>query len=273
MRMLVMMVLGVATSAMAGAIGGTVTASYANSDMRTPKVQIDVGLTCSLTCDPSAPTKHYQIVAGLQSYYASAPTETGDLFVFYSTDLDLDGQASDLNSNFKPGQTVFLKATSVTCHCGNRTGEGGYIDLTTPNIVIPALISTETSVRVGDDAFFTAQADLRGAEQVEMKAVGGGLNTSKLFGVADLTQQGYAIYHVTFTEPGTATVTATLQPSGVVSTETWTVVARNSSTGGGGGSSATGGGSGGGGSSSPEGCSTTGGLSVLALLALALRRR
>lgn len=274
MRMLLMAVLGLASSAMAGAIGGTVTAAYANSDMGIPKVQIDVNLTCTLTCDASAPTKHYAIGAGLRSYYASAPTETGGVYSFYSTDLDLDGQASDLNTHVKAGQTLFLKATSVTCQCGGRTGEGGYIDLTTPSVVIPALISTQTSVRVGDDIYFSAAADLRGAEQVELKAVGGGLNASKLFGVADLDQQGYAVYHVTFTEPGTATVTATLQPSGVASTATWTVVANGSSGGGGGGSSATGGGAGGGGgSSAPQGCSTTGGLAGLALLALVLRRR
>jgi len=278
MRMIMMAVVVVASSAMAGAIGGTVTASYLNSDMGPPSVQIDVNLTCSLSCDASAPTKHFAIVAGLQSYYASAPTETGDLFAFYSSDLDLDGQASAVSTSFKAGQTVFLKATSVTCHCGNRTGEGGYIDLITPNIVIPASIIPETSVRVGDDIYFSAAADLRGAEQVEMKAVGGGVNTSKRFGVADLTSQGYAIYHVTFTEPGTATVSATLQPSGVASTATWTVLANGASTGGGGGSSATGGGSGGGsggGTTPPSGCSTTGGLDALAMLALglALRRR
>lgn len=273
MRMIVMAVWVVGSAAMAQAIGGTLTATYLNSDQRTPNVQVDVSLTCSLNCDPSAPVKHFQIAAGIYSHYAAAPTENAGYSAFFSTDLDLDGQASGVSTNFKPGQTVFLKASSVTCRCGNRTGEGGYVDLTTPSIVIPALINTATSVRVGDEQYFSAAADLRGGEQVELKAVGGGLNTSRVFGVADLSTQGYAIDRITFTEPGTATVTATLLPSGVASTETWTVVARTGPTGGGGGSSATGGGSGGGGSTAPEGCSTTGGLEVLGALALVLSRR
>lgn len=271
MRTLVMAVVVVASAAMAQAIGGTVSARYLNSDQGTPNVQVDVNLTCSLSCDASAPTKHFVIVGGVASKYAAAPTEGAGFSAFFTSDLDLDGQASAVSMNFKAGQTVTLKATSVSCHCGNRNGEGGFIDLTTPNLVIPALISTETSVRVGDDVYFTAAADLRGSEQVELKVEGGGLSQSKLFGVAELSQQGYAVYPIAFTAPGTATVTATLRPSGVASTASWTVVARaGSGSGGGGGSSGTGGG--GGGDAAP-GCSSAGGLDVLLALALVLARR
>lgn len=273
MRTLLTAVVLVASSAMAAAIGGTMSATYLNSDRGVPSVQVDVNLTCSLTCDASAPVKHFAIKAGIQSYYASAPTETGDYSAFLATDLDLDGQASATSTSFKAGQTVFLKAGSVTCQCGNRTGEGGYLDLTTTNVVIPANISTETSVRVGDDVYFSVAADLRGAEQVELKAVGGGLDTTKVFGVADLSSQGYAINIIKFTAPGTATVTAKLLPSGVTSTQTWTVTANGSSTGGGTGSTGGGSGSGGGGGATSQGCSTTGGLGLLAMLVLALARR
>jgi hypothetical protein len=262
-----------ASTAMAQAISGTLTATYLNSNQGSPTVQVDVNLACSLTCDTSAPVKHFRINAGISSQYASAPTEAAGFSALYSTDLDLDGQASATSTNFKPGQTVFLKATSATCHCGNRIGEGGYIDITTPNLVIPALISTETSVRTGDDVYFSVRADLRGTEQVELAVSGGGLSKSRTFGVSDLSQQGFAIDIIQFTAAGTATVTATLKPSGVTSTATWTVVARNSGTGGGGGSSGTGGGSGGGGEpTEPQGCSAIGG-NALMLLALALARR
>lgn len=271
MKRLVLVGVLVATTAMAQAIGGTLTASYLNSNNGISQVQIDVNLTCTLTCDTSAPVKHFAIVAGIYSHYASAVMETAGYSAFLSTDLDLDGQASVLSSNFKAGQTVFLKATSATCHCGNRNGEGGFIDLTTPSFSIPAFINTQTSVRVGDQTFLSAAADLRGSEQVELKVEGGGLNESRLFGVAELSS-GYARYPLTFTTPGTATVTATLRPSGVASSATWAIVARPSATGGGGGSSSTGGGAGGGGATEPMGCNAIGGPSLL-LLALALARR
>lgn len=274
MRVLLTAVVLVASSAMAAAIGGTISATPVNSAQGVPSVRVDVSLTCSLTCDASAPVKHFAIGAGMRSYYASAPAETGAYFAFLTTDLDLDGQASATSTNFKAGQTVFLKAESVTCWCGNRGGEGGYVDLTTPNFVLPANIGIQTSVRVGDDVYFSVEADLRGAEQVELKTVGGGADTTRVFGVADLSSQGYAINIIKFTAPGTVTATAKLLPSGVTSTATWTVTPNGSSTGGGTGSTGAGagGGSGGGGSAS-EGCSTTGGLGLLSLLVLAFARR
>ncbi|HEY0883059.1 MAG TPA: hypothetical protein VGD87_16075, partial [Archangium sp.] len=261
------------STAMAQAISGTLAATYLDSTNRIPRVQVDVNLACSLTCDTSAPVKHFAIVAGIRSKYAAAPTESADYSAFLSTDLDLDGQASVTSTSFKPGQTVFLEATSVTCHCGNRNGEGGFINLTTPSFSIPALIGLESSVRVGSDVTFSAEADLRGAEQVELSVSGGGLTDSKTFGVADLNEQGYAVWPIRFTSAGTATVTATLRPSGVSSTATWQVMDRTSSAGGGSGSTGTGGGSGGGGTSEPMGCTVLGGPALVALALALLRRR
>jgi uncharacterized membrane protein YgcG len=263
----------VSSSAMAQAISGTLAATYLDSNMGIPRVQVDVNLTCSLTCDTSAPVKHFAIVGGIRAKYAAVPTEDADYSALLATDLDLDGQASVPSTSFKPGQTVFLKATSATCHCGNRNGEGGFIDLTTPNFTIPARIGTETTVRVGSDVYFTVEVDLRGTEQVELSVNGGGLTDSKPFGVADLSQQGYAVWPIKFTSAGTATVTATLRPSGVSSTATWQVMDRTSSAGGGGGSTGTGGGSGGGGTSEPMGCTVLGGPALVALALTLLRRR
>lgn len=271
MRMLWLGCLVVATTSMAQAIGGTVGATLEGVQAGSPQVRIDVNLTCALTCDASAPVKTFTM-AFMRSYYAAAPTESAGFSSIPSDDIWMDGTSSFVSTSFKSGSTVFIKAESVSCKCGNRTGEGGYITLSTGLVVIPALIVDQSRARVGDDVYFSAQADLRGSEQVELKVEGGGLSSSKRFGVADLSSQGYAVWPIAFTAPGTATVTATLLPSNVSSTATWEIVARTTSATGGGAGSTGGGAGGGGGGAEPAGCSSVGGLALLAALAL-LRRR
>ncbi len=271
MRTLLMaVVVLVGSSAAAQSISGTVAATFTGFESGTPQVRVDVNLACSLTCDASAPTKHFAIVAGIQNYYSAAPMETGSYFAFLTTDLDPDGIATAVSTNFKPGSTTFLIAKSVTCLCGGRTGEGGYIDLTTGPIIIPAGLTTISPTKVGSDVYINADVDLRGGEQVELRVEGAGLSQTRLFGLADLTQH-YASLVVTPRAVGTVTVTATLKPSNVTSSTTFVVSDQTSSGSGGGGGSSSG--TGGGDGTAPMGCSTAGELGLLSALALVFKRR
>jgi hypothetical protein len=270
MRTVLVAALVLASPAMAQAISGTIGATFEGFQSGIPQVRVNVNLACTLTCDASAPVKHFAIVAGITSYFASASAETSGYQALLSTDLDLDGQASVVTTNLKPGSVNFLKATSATCHCGNRNGEGGFVDLTSTAVVVPPKISDYLTQRVGYAMTVSVTSALRGSEQIELKAEGAGVSQTKVVGVADVAQG----MSVTPSVVGPITLTATMLPSGISSTSTVQILDRVGSGTGGGGASGTGGGSGGGGGgAAPQGCSTTGGGLGLVALALGLRRR
>ncbi len=190
MRALLVAALALASPAVAQAISGSIAGTFEGFQSGIPQVRVNVSLACTLTCDAAAPVKHFAIVAGVKSYFASAAAETSGYSALVLLDLDLTGQSSVVSTNFKAGSVNVLKAASVTCHCGNRNGEGGFVDLTSASIIVPPRIKDYLTQRVGFPLVVGVNADLRGAEQIELKAEGAGVSQTKVVGVADVDLKG-----------------------------------------------------------------------------------
>jgi hypothetical protein len=245
---------------LAQSISGTFSASFQGfGAYGEPQVQMDLALQCSLTCPPSAPTLHYAVAGGVDAYFVSAPSESaGSVSTGFASAVDPGGASSTLSTSFKPGSVFKLRAKSCTCWCGNRVGEGGYVDLESPQVVIPAWIGTPILSPPGRESSIILTATPRGSETVEVQMTGAGLNETRTLTQADFGTNGSVFVRFTPTMAGTVTVTATLRPSGVAQTRTYDITGSSSSSGTGGASGVGGGAGGGDGSSDGEGCGGTG---------------
>lgn len=255
------------------AISGTLTGTFEGfNEFGVPQTRLTMNLSCSLTCDASAPTKTFRVNGGTDGFFVNAPTETTG-YVSSGFGGDPAGQNSYVSEQFEAGTAFVLKAKSVTCHCGNRIGEGGYVDLESPAVVIPPWI-TASSLKAGYDDAAVIAAQPKGAETVEVKLLGAGLDQVLTLAPADFGTNKAAFARFKPLVAGTLTITATLQPHGAARSLTLDVAA-NPNAGTGGGAGGTGGGSGGGGGDAPVdpfGC-TAAPLSPGLLLAAALLRR
>ncbi len=270
MRTMLLALTVLASAAQAQAISGTLTATFLDfTEFGGTNTRLTLNLACGLSCDASAPQLRYG-VGGVQAWFAAAPTEnTGSIRSDFGSAAD--GQNSYVSEQFDTGIAFVVKAKSVSCHCGNRTGEGGYIDLESQVVAIPPWLSPGTA-KVGDEySAIVVSAQPRGGDQIVVRLQGGGLDETRTLTQADFGTQESIFVRFTPTQPGTLTYTATLQPYGASRTGTMTVADRGGSSSGG-GSGGTGGGSGGG-TQEPEpfGCSVTP-LTPLLALGLALGR-
>ena len=227
----VIVALAVPAIANAQAIGGTYEASFAGfSPYGVPSVSLTLTLTCGLSCDAAAPDLHFGIAGQNDGYFAAAPMrETGWVGSGFGAATDKTGSATEENSSFKAGSNVFLIAHSVTCRCGNRTGQGGFIDLKTKTVSIPPWISLPTAAVVGTDVYLLVTASPRGAETVEVHATGAGVELTKLLSESDYPGTTVKSVIVHPTEPGTLTVSAVVG-GGTAATKTFEVVSKASKT-------------------------------------------
>ncbi len=244
-------------------IGGALSARFASfNEFGVPSVQVDFALTCSLSCDAAAPTLHYKIRGGTRSYFTSKPEESSGYSLTPVDDLDPDGQATVTSEAIHAGTVNFIEAKSVTCECGNRLGEGGYIDLNTGTFVIPPWVQLSDS-KAGNENTAFINADLRGSESVEV-TLSGVLTETLTLTAADFDRRTYVLVRSP-TKAGTLSVTATL--NGVSRTSTATITPADSQATGGG----TGNTGGGAGTDGGAGCAV--GLGALLPLVTLLARR
>jgi hypothetical protein len=261
--------------AMADAISGTLTASFKDfTSFGVPRVDLKLALQCTLVCPTTAPTLHYSVAGLVNAYFSAAPTESaGYVTVGFASNVDPTGTSETVSEAFSAGSTFYVEAKSATCYCGGRIGEGGYITLTSRPVTIPVTFSTPTGVKAGIEDFVIFNAKLRGTETVEVTLSGAGVSQTKTFTQQDLGTQNSASMNFTPTLPEMMTATATLRPSGVMSSASWMVAPGRPVTGSGGGSSSgSGGGSAGGDAPPKQGCSSVA-APFLASLGLWMARR
>jgi hypothetical protein len=218
-----------ASTAQAEAISGTIAGAFTGNKDDIPQVPWSVSLTCSLVCEPSAPTLRYRMRSGVNWNYASSLKESaGYVGTAVSYDIDPTGQFSALLTGTHGTATV-LRAPAVTCECGGRIGQGGYIDLVTVPILIPPKIAepfmlSNTEYRV---AVF---AKPRGGETLEVTFVGAGLNITKSLTQAELESSNQ---NVSFfpTAGGDIAITASLKPWNTSSSITYNLDSRTTAPG------------------------------------------
>lgn len=275
MRSLVLAVVVASAASFAQAISGTASTAFEGFNMYgVPQTRLTLNLSCSLTCPSSAPELHYGAI--VDAWLPADPmTKTGYVSAFFGSDPT--GQNTKVSDQFPAGSALFIIAKSCTCWCGGRTGEGGYIDLTSNVTAIPPWPSGGVLTQGDANSFVLVAAKPVGNETVELHLTGAGVDLNKTWTPADFGTQSAVSYTFKPLAAGTLTMTATLQPYGATYTATAEVKPGSSSgTGGGGGSSGTGGGTGGGGGGDPvadPGCSTSGAAGLGGLVALFLRRR
>lgn len=276
MRPLLLALLAGAAPALAQpAISGTLTAAFESFDtFGTTNTRLTISLQCALTCDASAPEKRIYVAGGVDAFFASAPTQTTG-YVSSGFGQDPTGSSSYVSNSFQPGTAFKLKAKSATCMCGNRTGEGGYVDLESAVVAIPPFMLRGVTAAPGSEGSVLLRAKPLGAETVELRFLGAGLDRTTTLTAADFPgSQDTLIVPFTPTSEGMVTVTATLRPYGAAQTATFPVGA-GTMTGGGGGGSGTGGGEGSDGTDGTDGgggCASTA-LAPALCLGLALLRR
>lgn len=266
-------------SASAQAISGTLSANFVGfNEFGQATTHLQVNLACALSCPSSAPTLSYS-AAFIEGFFIAEPLQNvGYVSYGFLTAIGPSGTASTDSTSFPPGSNFLIKATSVTCQCGGRTGEGGYIGLSSGVVNIPPWINVpEAPFKVGEFLFLTVAATPRVSETVDVTVKGAGIDFTRSFPASDFVSNNSTptsstkALDVAPTQPGTVTVTAAVT-GGPVATKTFEVLASGAGGGSGGGASASGGGAGGG--SEPAGCAAVPALLPLgAILWLALRRR
>jgi uncharacterized protein (TIGR03382 family) len=237
----------------AQAISGTFSAAFTGFDQYgQPTVHLALSLQCGLTCTSAAPTLHYGVSGLADAHMVASPTQSvGYVSVGFATGVEPTGSSVADNTSFPPGSNFYAVATSATCWCGNASGQGGFIDLTTTPVHVPPWVKAlNEPVVVGSDPLVIINATPVGGEMVDVQVAGGGLDQSFHFTPADFNiatsgpvTGGSKSLPLVFTAPGQATITVSVggAPPYVATLE---VMANPTGAGGGsGGGAATGGGS------------------------------
>ncbi|MDP2270588.1 MAG: hypothetical protein Q8K32_07620 [Archangium sp.] len=279
-KVLVVAVLSMASPAFAQAISGTVSARFTGfNEFGQPNTHVEMNLACGLSCPPAAPelTFNAGIVDGF--FAIESMQECANLSFGFTSAVRTTGMAVTDTTNFPAGSNCFIKARSVTCQCGNRTGEGGFIEILSSTVSIPPWIAAPSpSPKPGEFYVLLVSAAPRLSETVTVTVRGAGADFNATFPASDFRSTSTIPTAVSkrldvpFTQAGTVTVTAVVT-GGPVATKTFEVVSGGATGGGSGGGSATGGGSGGGGEDAPEGCTSVPTLAPLTLALLALINR
>lgn len=258
-------------------ISGSINATFEGfNEFGVPSVKLDLNLSCALTCPPSAPTLHFGVAGGVGGKFAADPTTTaGYTSAFFGSDPT--GVNSVTTTSFPVGSAFSVLAKSATCWCGNANGQGGFIDLQTGTVTIPPRLLVDATARMTDTVYVNVFARPMGSDTVDVWLQGAGFDevrtiAATTFGGSSSSGSAQVIFQPK--QPGTISVTATLQPYGTASAVSQIVIADNTATGGGSGSTGGGSGSGGGGSDTePSGCATTPGLMLAAVALLLAKRR
>ena len=213
--------LGLAASqADAQAISGTLTASFTRKDdFGVPHVSLSVRLVCSLTCEAGNPKSFG--ASGFSAFLeASKEQSVGSIGTGLIWDIRHTGSADADIVSFPVGVNLITTASSATCMCGNRTGQGGFIDLFSAAVKIPPSVTINLDpVVVGEIPFpyILIEATPAPSETVEVKVNGAGVDKVFHFKAAEFdvpdsgpVRQGIKTMTVNFTTPGKATITASV---------------------------------------------------------------
>ncbi len=227
-----------ARSATAQDISGSFSAAFSEfNEFGVPIVALRLDLSCTLECPPSSPNLRYAVSGGADGHFLAEPSQkVGNVSYGFLSAVDPSGSSTYDSEAFPPGSNFNATATAVTCYCGNAVGQGGYIDLTTPDVSIPPWIfpPSEAST-VGESLFIMIAAAPRGSETLDVEVTGAGISLSKSYSAAEAGgsggSPGTVALEVTATEAGTVKVKAVVSPAGAEATKTFEVTA--SSEGGG----------------------------------------
>ncbi len=237
-RTLVLFALAFPLLAQAQAISGTLEARFEAFDTHgVPTVSMTLALSCGLSCEPAAPDLHYTVAGLIDAHFAAEPaTQVGYVSTAFAAAVDPSGAATGENTSFPAGSNIFLLAHSVSCRCGNRLGEGGYVELRSQNVSVPPGLTVPSSAQAGKALFVSVAAAPRGNETVEVHLTGAGVEVTKTFAAADYAHSGTSLVRVTPTQVGKLSVTARVG-GGTAATKSFEVAGPPGApgTGGGGG--------------------------------------
>lgn len=267
-------------AALAQNVSGTFFGSFTSfNEYGVATVHMDLSLQCSLSCQAPATGLHFGY-SGSATAMAAAPMLWPNGVAVSTVDATT-GQAS-WDTKAPAGSNFTATVKSATCFCGNITGEGGFIDLTTNTIQVPPWFNVLAKpVKVGHDPLIILSATPVSGEAVNVHLTGGGVDYAHSYTAADFkteTSGGVSTKSITlpvvFTSEGTVTATASVG-DGPMQVQTFTVVG-SSSIGPGASDAGTldpaGASDAGDGSEGGGGCSTTPGLVPLVGLVVLLGR-
>ncbi len=277
-RVLMAVWLSMASPVFAQAISGTLSATFTGfNEFGQANTHVELNLGCALSCPVSAPELTYS-ASVIDGHFVAEPTQkAGGLSFSFASAVRTTGMAVGDTTIFQAGSNFSLKAEGVTCQCGGRTGEGGFIDIPSSAVNIPPWIAVPTpSPKAGAFYLLQVQATPRASETVTVTVKGAGADYTGTFPASDFRSTSTypsafpKIINVpVFTQAGTVAVTAVVS-GGPMSTRTFEVLAGGSSGGGAGGGSGAGGG---GEEDVPSGCTSVPMLLPFAMVLLALGRR
>lgn len=206
------------------AISGQFSARFESfSETGQPRVRLKLMLASTLKCPPSDPKLTFG-VAGVEVFFISDPREKpGVLGPEFAADLREDGVVDAVVTFLPPGSQVSARVRGATCQCGSRTGEGGAIDLHAQLVVIPPWVSFNGPLQAGSSATLTITAKPKGAETIEVKVSGAGLDLTKKFTAADFDRRTSVTWRVTPTAAGTLTTLAKMGGGAASHTRTFEV--------------------------------------------------
>jgi len=209
-----------APQANAADIGGTLSAVFTRKDdFGVPHVRLRVKLVCGLTCEAGNPKSFG--ASGFSAFLeASKEQSVGSIGTGLIWDIRHTGSADADIVSFPVGVNLITTASSATCMCGNRTGQGGFIDLFSAAVKIPPNVTINLDpVVVGEIPFpyILIEATPAPSETVEVKVNGAGVDKVFHFKAAEFdvpdsgpVRQGIKTMTVNFTTPGKATITASV---------------------------------------------------------------
>jgi hypothetical protein len=260
-------------------VSGTFSGAFTGFDSYgVATVHMDLSLQCSLSCPSSAPDLHFGYGANATAMVAAPmlwPNGVSVSIVDAAT-----GQAS-WDTHAPAGSNFTATVKGASCWCGNTTGEGGFIDLTTPTIQVPPWFNVLAKpVTVGRDPLIILNATPVAGELVQVHISGGGVDFTHSYSAADFKTETSGDVSaksievpLTFTAAGMVTATASVG-DGPMQVQTLSVVGSGSTGGGNPGPADAGDASGpSGGPEGGGGCAAAPGLFPLAVALLAIRLR
>ena len=222
----------VARGAAAQDISGTFSAAFRDfNELGVPIVSLRLDLSCTLECPTSSPNLRYAVSGGADAHFLAAPSQkVGNVSYGFLTGVDPSGSSAYDSEAFPPGSRFNATARSVTCYCGNAVGQGGYVDLTTPDVTLPPWIFVPTGTGVvGEPLYIMITSAPRGPETLDVEATGAGVSMSNRYSAEEAggsgSSPGTVLVEVTATEAGTVKLTAVVSPGGPKATKTVEVTA------------------------------------------------
>jgi len=217
----------VARGATAQDISGTFSAAFADfNEFGVPIVTMRLDLSCTLECPPSSPNLRYAVSGGADGHFLAEPSQkVGNVSAGFLTAVDPSGSSEYDSEAFPPGSRFNAIARSVTCYCGNAVGQGGYIDIATPDVTIPPWIFTPAETgAVGEPIYIMITSAPRGPETLDVEVTGAGVSLTRKYTAEEAGgtggSPGTVMTEVTATQPGTVKVTAVVTPGGAKAAKT-----------------------------------------------------